>query len=120
MEYWSRQIFNYCERMLNGAFWAEPLNALTNIAFWLAAIAAFILWLRTPGTERRIFDLLLIILVAIIGTGSFLFHTFATRWSILADTTPIGLFIWALRRWKPEQVESPAFRMAPQVREQEP
>lgn len=32
----------------------------------------------------------------------------------------IGLFIWALRSWKPEQVESPAFRMAPQVREQEP
>ncbi|MBK7424032.1 MAG: NADH:ubiquinone reductase (Na(+)-transporting) subunit D [Propionivibrio sp.] len=32
----------------------------------------------------------------------------------------IGLFIWALRSWKPAQVESPAFRMAPQVREQEP
>ena len=27
----------------------------------------------------------------------------------------IGLFIWALRTWKTEQVEKPAFRMAPQV-----
>jgi Na+-transporting NADH:ubiquinone oxidoreductase subunit D len=27
----------------------------------------------------------------------------------------IGLFIWALRTWKKEQLESPAFRMAPQV-----
>ena len=27
----------------------------------------------------------------------------------------IGLFIWALRSWKKEQVEEPSFRMAPQV-----
>ncbi|PKO55530.1 MAG: NADH:ubiquinone reductase (Na(+)-transporting) subunit D [Betaproteobacteria bacterium HGW-Betaproteobacteria-21] len=27
----------------------------------------------------------------------------------------IGLFIWALRAWKKEQVEQPSFRMAPQV-----
>lgn len=95
MSYWQQQIFNYCERMLNSAFWAEPLNALTNITFFVAAIAAFVLWWRAPRVERRTFDLLLILLVAIIGTGSFLFHTFATRWSILADTIPIGLFIWA-------------------------
>ncbi|MBX3681215.1 MAG: NADH:ubiquinone reductase (Na(+)-transporting) subunit D [Thauera sp.] len=31
----------------------------------------------------------------------------------------IGLFIWALRSWKTEQVEEPSFRMAPQVSEQE-
>jgi Na+-transporting NADH:ubiquinone oxidoreductase subunit D len=27
----------------------------------------------------------------------------------------IGLFIWALRTWKKDQLESPSFRMAPQV-----
>ena len=27
----------------------------------------------------------------------------------------IGLFIWALRTWKPSQVEAPDFRLAPQV-----
>lgn len=31
----------------------------------------------------------------------------------------IGLFIWALRAWKKEQVEEPDYRMAPQVSEQE-
>jgi Na+-transporting NADH:ubiquinone oxidoreductase subunit D len=31
----------------------------------------------------------------------------------------IGLFIWALREWKREQIEKPAFRMAPQVQEKE-
>lgn len=31
----------------------------------------------------------------------------------------IGLFIWALRTWKKEQAEAPAFRMAPQVSDKE-
>ncbi|WP_201768358.1 NADH:ubiquinone reductase (Na(+)-transporting) subunit D [Stutzerimonas azotifigens] len=31
----------------------------------------------------------------------------------------IGLFIWGLRSWKKEQVEKPAFRMAPQVSSKE-
>ena len=31
----------------------------------------------------------------------------------------IGLIIWGLRTWRTEQVEEPAFRMAPQVSEQE-
>ena len=31
----------------------------------------------------------------------------------------IGLIIWGLRTWKKEQVEKPAFRMAPQVVEKE-
>ena len=33
--------------------------------------------------------------------------------------TGIGLLIWALRTWRKEQVEKPAFRMAPQVVEKE-
>jgi Na+-transporting NADH:ubiquinone oxidoreductase subunit D len=31
----------------------------------------------------------------------------------------IGLIIWALRSWKTEQKEAPAFRMAPQVSDKE-
>jgi len=31
----------------------------------------------------------------------------------------IGLFIWALRAWKPDQVEEPDFKMAPQVSSKE-
>lgn len=104
MNYWNKQIFNYCERVMNGAFWAEPINAWTNAAFWLAALAALIIWRRQNPAERRWFDLFLIALVFVIGTGSFLFHTFATRWSILADVIPIGIFIltytgYALRKY---------------------
>ena len=33
---WTAYIDNYCERLLPG-FWDEPLNAISNLAFWLAA-----------------------------------------------------------------------------------
>ena len=93
MEYWNKQLFNYCERAHDGAFWAEPLNAISNAAFWVAAAMALVLWLRHPRHERAIVDLVLVVLVFIIGTGSFLFHTYATRWAVLADVFPIIAFM---------------------------
>lgn len=90
---WNDQIFSYCERGANPAFWAEPINALTNAAFFIAAIAATVLWLRQPPSDRRVVDALLIGLVFVIGTGSFLFHTTATRWAALADSGPIAVFM---------------------------
>ncbi len=84
------QVDNYCERV-GPDFWSEPLNAVTNAAFLIAAVAAFVFWRRkTPG------DLPALVLIAIVcatGIGSFLFHTFATRWAGLADVIPIALFI---------------------------
>jgi hypothetical protein len=89
---WSRPIDLYCERT-DPSFWAEPVNAISNAAFLIAAIAAFAHW-RRAGT-RDIPVLLLILLVAVIGIGSFIFHTVATSSAELADTTPIALFIYA-------------------------
>lgn len=87
---WSTQIDVYCERV-GTAFWAEPVNAVTNAAFLLAA--GLVAW-RLPRDHRR--DpgvLILLALMVAIGIGSFLFHTVATRWAALADTLPIGVFI---------------------------
>lgn len=81
--------FGYCER-IDGSFWAEPLNAVTNAAFLLAALAGFWLW-RRQG-RRDAVGLVLIALVFAIGVGSFLFHTIPTRWTLLADVVPIQLF----------------------------
>jgi hypothetical protein len=91
----------YCER-LDAGFWAEPLNALTNLAFFAAAFAAFRLWRRAGGTDGPV--LALIAVVVLIGTGSFLFHTVPARWSALADVIPIQLFAFgyfalAMRRF---------------------
>lgn len=92
---WQEQIYLYCERGHNPAFWAEPLNALTNAAF----IAAGLLALREvkpgPAGKRQFAERALIGLVLVIGIGSFLFHTFATRWAQMADVVPIGVFMLA-------------------------
>lgn len=82
----------YCERTAE-AFWAEPANAITNGAFLLAALVAA-RDVRRAGFSRATVDLaLLVVVLAAIGIGSFLFHTLSTPWAALADTVPIGVFI---------------------------
>lgn len=83
---WTRAIDGYCERT-DPSFWAEPVNAITNLAFLLAAVW---IWPRTKGQAT---DRVLAAILFAIGIGSFLFHTFAQAWAGLADTVPIGLFI---------------------------
>lgn len=86
---WFAPVDIYCERLGPG-FWAEPVNALTNISFVLAALAG------AYTASRRSTDAmgwLLIVMAGLIGVGSFLFHTFANRWSELADTLPIWSFV---------------------------
>lgn len=90
---WDQKIYRYCERGHDPAFWAEPFNAISNGAFLLAALFAAIAFFRLPRQERDIVEAGLIVLVAIIGTGSFLFHTFATKWASMADVFPIGVFM---------------------------
>ncbi|MEM1237126.1 MAG: ceramidase domain-containing protein [Pseudomonadota bacterium] len=84
----TEQFDGYCER-LDFTYWAEPVNAVTNAAF---LIAAFIMWRRLRGHDLPIATLLVAILTAI-GIGSYLFHTHATGWAAIADVAPIGLFI---------------------------
>lgn len=101
---WSTKIFAYCERAGDPAFWAEPFNALSNVAFLVAAFVAGIQLARSGESSRRLMEWLLVMLVFVIGVGSFLFHTYATRWASVADTAPIGIFMigylaYALRRY---------------------
>jgi len=79
----------YCERTDPGLL-AEPFNAVTNIAFLIAAWLAWNLgWrLNVLSTGIR----LLIVLLVSIGIGSALYHTFATNWARLLDVFPILLF----------------------------
>ena len=76
----------YCERLDIGIL-AEPINAVTNVAFILASI---FMWLRCKNLlEGRILSFLLFS----IGCGSFLFHTYAQTWAALLDVTAILIFI---------------------------
>lgn len=83
---WWQQVDGYCERT-DPSYWSEPVNAMTNLTFILAAL---ILWPRSAGVPvARV----LCVILFVIGTGSYLFHTFATQWAALADVVPIGVFI---------------------------
>jgi hypothetical protein len=88
-----RDIDIYCERLAPG-LWEEPLNAVTNLAFIIAAMLLVAALRRADAAVRRDPAILaLVALVFLIGLGSGLFHTFATRWAVLTDVIPIALFI---------------------------
>ena len=93
-------IRNYCERSGPG-LWDEPLNAVSNVGFFIAAWMLWRIYTRTP--QQAWGDKLLIFLLTLIGIGSTLFHTFANGLTMLGDIIPIALFtftyLWiALRR----------------------
>jgi hypothetical protein len=86
-------MFHYCERTSDG-FWGEPFNAVTNLAFIIAALLLAVRFYKLRLSARNAFDVLLLIgLLFAIGIGSFLWHTLATPWSAWADVMPILLFI---------------------------
>lgn len=83
---WLQQFDGYCERT-DFTYWSEPLNAVSNIAFIIAAV---ILWRRCAGVPmaRSLSGILFVI-----GIGSYLFHTYATVWASVLDVVPIAIFI---------------------------
>jgi hypothetical protein len=89
----------YCERIGPG-LWAEPVNALTNAAFFLAF---WLLWrsARRSGLLTAPIALMLTLVLGI-GIGSALFHTFATPWARVLDELPTLLFqllfVWLYAR----------------------
>jgi hypothetical protein len=98
---WQEPVIDYCER-LDGRLWSEPLNALSNGAFLIAAAAAFALLRQRRETDAP--ALALVAVTGAVGIGSFVFHTVATRGAMLLDVIPIAVFIYgyfllALRRF---------------------
>ena len=48
------KIFIYCERGQDPSFWAEPLNAVSNAAFIIAALVATHDYLKAPPERRTL------------------------------------------------------------------
>src|ERR687894_2551278 len=80
----------YCERVGPGLL-AEPLNAVSNISFLLAAWAAWVLASRTGALSSGV--RVLIALGAAVGIGSILWHTYPTMLTLVLDSVPILIFI---------------------------
>ena len=76
----------YCERT-SAAYWAEPVNAVTNAAFLIAAV---VMWRRTDGLPMA---RTMCVVLAAIGVGSYLFHTHANGLTAALDVGPILIFI---------------------------
>ncbi|WP_333713469.1 ceramidase domain-containing protein [Yoonia sp.] len=83
---WTEQFDGYCERT-DLTYWSEPINAVTNLAF---IIAALLFWRPSAGIPLA---RALTVILFLIGLGSYLFHTHATAWAALADVLPIAAFI---------------------------
>ena len=78
-------IDGYCER-IDASFWSEPLNAVTNVVFLVAAI--WVLRREELNNKARA----LAFLLGMIGIASFLFHSVATAWAGALDVLFILLF----------------------------
>lgn len=97
---WFAPVDLYCERLGPGIL-AEPLNAVSNVAFLLAGG-----WLYAEARRQGadMWTQVLCLWVVAVGIGSLLFHTLATRWAVFADVVPIWslvliYIIYALRRY---------------------
>jgi hypothetical protein len=85
---------NYCERT-DGSFWSEPLNAVSNVSFLIASIAAWLFIRRVARqTGRPAAELYALpALIFLIFFGSSAFHTTASRWGVALDSGSISLYM---------------------------
>lgn len=84
------QFDEYCERV-GSSLLAEPINAISNLSFIVAAWAAWRLAERTGTLTTGV--KVLIALAGATAIGSMLWHTFANTLSLYLDVLPIVLFI---------------------------
>lgn len=82
----------YCERAMQAGLFAEPLNAVTNLCFIVAAVLAARQLRRVPDIFKVDLWLLVAFLFAI-GIGSGAWHMVPTGHTVLMDVLPITLFI---------------------------
>jgi hypothetical protein len=91
LDFLMSEIDLYCERTTS-AFWAEPINALSNLAFVAAGVWG-VREVRRHGAGT--FAEVLAWWVVAIGVGSTLFHTYANELTKWADVLPIAGFTLA-------------------------
>jgi len=87
---WTQAINNYCERM-SDAFWAEPLNALTNIAFVIAGLVA--IWLEARRSGRSLGDTLWLAFLLGCGIVALLSQIVGAVWAISTGVAPTALVV---------------------------
>lgn len=92
---WQAPLDLYCERFGPGLF-AEPLNAVSNLAFIAAGLWLMSALPRLFPAPRRVPAALEVLagLIVLIGICSGAFHVFATKWAQALDLGSIALFVY--------------------------
>lgn len=87
--------FGVCERQQPDNMFAEPLNVLSSIGFFIAAFLIFNKCRNHPEikNERKLDIHVLNILMVAIGCGSIIFHMAPSHYTELLDITFIVIFI---------------------------
>ncbi len=86
----TQDLYAYCERQGPG-LGAEPLNAISNLAFFFWA---WRLWIESRAQPDALGAKLrwLALLLGLVGAGSLAYHTLATPWAGILDVLFIGVF----------------------------
>lgn len=79
----------YCERGSSLEFFAEPLNAISNIAIIFASLGIY--RLLTKNKIQKIEYKVVPILIVSIGVGSFLWHATRYPYALILDAVPVAL-----------------------------
>jgi len=87
--------YGVCERKVPDDLWAEPLNALTSIGFFIAAFLTYLHCRNHPEVkhERKLDIYIIIFLIALIGAASITFHMAPSKYTELFDIITIVTFI---------------------------
>lgn len=80
----------YCERSGHELF-AEPLNAISNIAFILAGFGIYKLLQKNKIYQAEYKGVIL--LIFLVGLGSFLWHTTRNQYTLFLDAIPAALSV---------------------------
>jgi hypothetical protein len=88
---WGADMMDVCCERVGPGLLAEPLNAVSNISFLLAAWAAWVLAKRTGALSAGV--RVLIALAAAVGVGSILWHTYPVMLTLILGIVPILIFI---------------------------
>jgi hypothetical protein len=91
MGWFTKHVYLYCEQGHSSAFWSQPVNALTNLGYILAAL---VIWRMLRRGTRAPFSIWFVVpLMIVIGIGSFTFHTVSDQAAEQLDIIPIRIFV---------------------------
>ena len=90
LDFVSRSVPEYCERIEN-SFLSEPLNLVSNLAFFVSAIFVYRLYKSRKVTKFSYWFLFLLLLF--IGVGSTLWHSFRNPYTLALDAIPVFILL---------------------------